>query len=326
MPNISFIIPTYNNKALLQRCLFSILSEIETNDEIIIVDDGSTDNTYDYISNKYGAIKNLLLVKQKNSGSGAARNNGLKHSTKEYVWFVDSDDFIVSGSLQKIKKKLISKNIDMLFFDFYRDEISNKKRQNININIYDKNSMFMSFHVPWNKIIRRTLFEDIYFPEGRIRYQDHGTIPIIISISTRFSYLKKPLYVYNDDNPDNISKKQNKNDDIYSAFQNLINYYHKDMLKREEIELLFIYTFIYSQIYNSPSNSFKDIYLNIKKVKKYLDKSYSDWRNSIYLNYSYMKKYNKTVDKLSLKIIIGNITRYNALIPTLLILIYKKLR
>src|SRR5699024_687510 len=103
-----------------------------------------------------------------------------------------------------------------------------------------KITMFLSYQVPWNKIIQKSLFENVYFPEGRIRYQDHGTMPIIVSKAKSIYYLEEPMYIYDFTHPNNIGKNLNKNDDIYIAFENLIEANNKQIIKNNHMEALFI--------------------------------------------------------------------------------------
>ncbi len=97
MLQFSIIIPTYNRQDLLAKCLASIASQTRDDYEIIIVDDGSTDGTRDYVLQLGGKI---TLLEQPNRGPGAARNLGIKHATSEYIAFLDSDDCWFPWTLQ----------------------------------------------------------------------------------------------------------------------------------------------------------------------------------------------------------------------------------
>lgn len=110
---LSIIIPVYNVEKYLNRCLDSIINQInDSNVEIIIVDDGSTDSS-GIICNNYQS-NNVLIKHKKNGGLSSARNYGLKFAKGEYVWFIDSDDFIENGSIKKIIKILSYNKCDVL--------------------------------------------------------------------------------------------------------------------------------------------------------------------------------------------------------------------
>ena len=326
MCDITFIIPTFNNKKLLFRCLKSIENQLGQNDKIIVVDDGSTDGTFEVLKKAYKLNSKLEIIKQVNSGSGVARNKGVLLNKNKYIWFIDSDDYIVADAVKKVRRKLSNNNIDILFFDFYSDIISEEKWNKSNFNSTDKISLMFSSHFPWNKVIKAELFKDVQFPSGRIRYQDHGTIPVIISKGKNIEYIKEPLYVYDFTHPNNIGKNSNKQDDIYIAFNNLIFYNKKEILTDLELEALFIYTFVFLRIYEPSDNSFASIYLNIKKVKKYLNENYPTWRKSVFLNMKSIDKYSKIIKHLPFKILMGNLLKWNSLIPALAIVLYKKLK
>jgi len=91
---ISFIVPVYNNENTLCRCIDSIIEQDYKNIEIIIINDGSTDNSSNILSNYTTSFDNIVVIHQDNKGPGAARNVGICHSKGEYISFVDSDDAI----------------------------------------------------------------------------------------------------------------------------------------------------------------------------------------------------------------------------------------
>lgn len=101
-PKLSIIIPVYNVEIYLSHCLESILNQIQTDIEIILIDDGSPDNCpamCDEYSNKYSFIK---VIHKDNEGLSCARNTGLDIASGEYIWFVDSDDFLVDGAIHTV--------------------------------------------------------------------------------------------------------------------------------------------------------------------------------------------------------------------------------
>lgn len=100
MIDLSIIIPVYNASPLIERCLNSILMQSTSyNYEIICVDDGSTDNSLMLI--KKFSKNNIHIIKQQNSGPATARNHGLQHSTGRYITYIDADDYIEDGYIQK---------------------------------------------------------------------------------------------------------------------------------------------------------------------------------------------------------------------------------
>lgn len=121
MKKISYIIPVYNAQDYLQRCIESIINGIGKNEEIILVDDGSTDlsgeicNQY---SQKYECIK---VIHQENAGGCVARNEGIKQSQGEWIVFVDADDF-VDEEYHKFLIEELDSSFDILLFDYIQDD------------------------------------------------------------------------------------------------------------------------------------------------------------------------------------------------------------
>ena len=109
-PKFSIIVPVYNTEKYVKRCLDSIKSQSFKDYEVIIVNDGSTDNSSDTIS-KYP----YKVINQENQGLSMARNNGVKDANGEYLIFLDSDDYIEKDLLKEINKSL-SNNPDLVRF------------------------------------------------------------------------------------------------------------------------------------------------------------------------------------------------------------------
>jgi glycosyltransferase involved in cell wall biosynthesis len=104
MKKLSIIIPAYNVESYIERCLDSICSQITEGEhiEVIVVDDGSKDGTVDIVTTYTHHFPFLRLISQDNSGPSVARNRGLDEATGEYIWFVDSDDYITPSAIVHI--------------------------------------------------------------------------------------------------------------------------------------------------------------------------------------------------------------------------------
>ena len=123
---LSVIVPIYNVQKYLKMCIESILPQIKNKAEMILVDDGSTDRCSeicDFYAARYDYIK---VIHQKNAGLSAARNAGLDISSGKYIMFVDSDDFIIKNSVEKIIRELEHIDVDIFFADQYL--LSEKKK------------------------------------------------------------------------------------------------------------------------------------------------------------------------------------------------------
>lgn len=116
MKLISIIIPVYNAKQYIKRCLDSILNQGFSNYEIILIDDGSNDGS-ELIVDQY-RNKNIIVIHEINKGPAFARNSGLSYATGKYVWFIDADDEIEQDSLEIMNKILEMEEADILFFNY----------------------------------------------------------------------------------------------------------------------------------------------------------------------------------------------------------------
>jgi glycosyltransferase involved in cell wall biosynthesis len=114
---LSILIAAFNVERFLDRCLSSIADQFSDLIEVIIVDDGSTDGTSTIAARFAARYTNISLVRQENSGLGAARNAGLSHARGRYVWFVDGDDFVSSDALRSIVSALNGASPDVLVLE-----------------------------------------------------------------------------------------------------------------------------------------------------------------------------------------------------------------
>jgi len=136
MMKISFIVPVYNVELYLEECLNSLVNQTYNNIEIIVVNDGSTDSSLLILKKYAEKDRRIVLIDKKNGGLSTARNTGLIYATGEYIFFVDSDDYIPLDSAEKISKTIgNNNNIDIITFSWCY-VYSNKmcKIDNLNIN------------------------------------------------------------------------------------------------------------------------------------------------------------------------------------------------
>lgn len=215
---ISVIIPVYNVKKYLKKCLDSVLSQTYEALEIIIVNDGSTDGS-DKICEEYARKDSrIVYISQANGGLSAARNAGMKKATGEYFAFVDSDDFIHKDFFNILHKVLCKNNADIAICKRLEIEEENIQKHTSDFeNIFkeevidsDDNEYIISgkdaffelyrddsvdFIVAWNKLYRRKLLDKLEFPNGKI-HEDEFAIPTLLYQTDKIVYKKMSLYFY----------------------------------------------------------------------------------------------------------------------------------
>lgn len=126
---VSIIIPVYNIETYLPKCIDSVLSQSHRNLQVIIVDDGSTDDTLQIAQLYAGKDDRVELVSQKNSGVSVARNHGLEKAEGEYVMFVDGDDWLDRNAVEEMLEVAKERNLDVVRCGFVFEEIRTGKRR-----------------------------------------------------------------------------------------------------------------------------------------------------------------------------------------------------
>jgi len=203
---LSIIIPVYNVEPYLKRCIASLVSMPMTDYEIIMVDDGSTDNSgriCDKFSQKYSNIK---VIHQANKGVVSARNTALKNTNGEYITFVDPDDWVDSELLPALVKDLINNNdIDIAVGKVVR---SNEKKSNVIFmnrisGIMNKEQMLKSIvnkdgihWYIWGKIYKRKLFDNLNLNIDATTFEDLDMIWQISKKSNKIIFNNKYAYHY----------------------------------------------------------------------------------------------------------------------------------
>ena len=118
MPRLSFIVPVYNVAPYLRKCVDSLIAQDYDDYEIILVDDGSTDECPQICDELAAAYENIRVIHQENAGLSAARNAGLKVAKGEYICFVDSDDYWEENVLGGLMEQVEREKLDVLRFDY----------------------------------------------------------------------------------------------------------------------------------------------------------------------------------------------------------------
>ena len=141
-PKISVIVPVYNTKEYLGKCIDSIINQTYQNLEIILVDDGSTDGSGDIIDGYAKRDGRIVVLHKENGGAGSARNMGLRVAKGAYIGFIDSDDWIEDGMYQALVEAMGDEWLDMVICNYSldQDDVQNpvKNRKSIHEGIFGK--------------------------------------------------------------------------------------------------------------------------------------------------------------------------------------------
>ena len=260
-PKISIIIPVYNVEKYLRESLNSCVNQTLDDIEIICVDDCSTDNSYKILEEyqqKDSRIK--ILRHETNKNLGAARNNGLQNATGEYIWFVDSDDYIDTKACQILYDAIQKFDVEMLCFSAVNFSEQGNMRyfsypncfQGVKINtVYHpktnwKTIKFTNLNVSaCMYLTKRSIIKKFRFREG-VWHEDTDFTPILLSSVNSFCYIPYTAYFYRT-NLISITQKpvsQKRLEDYITMLQSLDNFVTGNKTNRHH----FLYKFLTDQI------------------------------------------------------------------------------
>ena len=163
----SIIIPVYNVKDYLEKCVESVLSQNLDDSEIILVDDGSTDGESGQICDRFAVRYPELIrvIHQENGGLGAARNTGIERAVGRYLLFLDSDDYLLPGLLERMRELLAAKACDIIDFGFIVDDDGKVKETHAGeigvqepFTLSEHPEMLLALPAAWRRLYSRELF------------------------------------------------------------------------------------------------------------------------------------------------------------------------
>ena len=304
-PKISVIVPVYNVEDYLEDALNSIVNQTFDDIEVLMIDDGSTDNSR-YIIEKYALdYDNFYAFHKKNDGLPITRNYGLKFAKGEYVYFMDSDDFLISDAFEKMYNCASKYNSDVVTANFYRyndnktwfhiinEYVFNELESNLyNVNLNQYHKLIWDMPV-WNKIYKKEFLDEnnIRFVNDRVIFEDNIFSTEIYIKAKTVSVLKDCVYcwrkrVFNE----SISQSHDKNrgNELYvmaEMVNKLLseNIQDKDILIKKYTKWLILdIPFYMSKINNYPKNELNDIFEGAYNLVSLIPKEYLNYLNNYY--------------------------------------------
>lgn len=239
---VNVIVPVYNVEKYICQCLDSILNQTYKNIKLIVIDDGSTDNSKKIIKDKYAdKFDNVLLLEQENKGVSDARNLALSYIDGEYLLFVDPDDYLEKNMIETLVYTAKQRELDVVICGYrlvYDDTIQGIDRYISPIkNIKDKNiytgkeagKLLLEGELVgqlWNKLFRIKNINrlNMKFDSGRYS-QDWYPVFVQLINASSVGFIDKSLYNYRQRGTSTVYKKSNKNiSDYYYASNKIIEY------------------------------------------------------------------------------------------------------
>ncbi len=295
MPKVSVVVPVYNVKDYLEKCVDSILAQTEPDFELLLVDDGSTDGSGALCDTLAEKDPRIRVIHQENRGLGGARDTGIEAAAGTWLLLVDSDDWIDPQVLEKALEAGERKQAELVVFGYrtvdeqgraLRDFVeTGPKNQGLSPEEYKR--LFLIAPSAWNKLYRRELFirTGLSYP-SRVWYEDIRTTPKLMAAANRavlldyvgYNYLQRTGSIMNSGNVE-------RNGEIIDAFDDLLPYFReKGLFEKYRDELCFLTLF---HVYLTASA--RVIRLDrkqalIPRFRSYLEAQFPDYRRNKYLN------------------------------------------
>jgi glycosyltransferase involved in cell wall biosynthesis len=282
---ISIIIPVYNVGEYIEECLKSILMQTYKDYQIIVVDDGSTDNTMDIIKEYEDKFQDFTLLKQKNQGVSVARNTAFSHVKGEYTLYIDPDDFLELDMLESMHRRAKKDDVDIViseYYVYYGKENNRNYIEEYNVDYkkiytnYEVMNLMLNYELQgqlWNKLFKTQLLKEIEFKFEPNRYiQDAFPVFRAIYKSKGISFIKKPVYYYRQRQTSTVHKKNAKlAEDYYHAMTSIINYIKDNDIKVNDKSLTIFKTKVLSHFIAHYTNADK-----FNNLKSFRDSKYSE--------------------------------------------------
>lgn len=298
MKKVSVIIPVYNVEKYLDKCLDSLVHQTIDNYEIIVVNDGTKDNSQNIIDEYKSKYPSLIvsLIKE-NGGLSSARNYGIEHASGEYVGFVDSDDYVDKDMFRLLYEKAKENNFDMVVCDFNeihgeevisypchfsKDIIGKANIQKRMVDIYPS---------AWNKIYKRELFSNIRFKEG-VWFEDVEFLYRLLPEVDSIGVVNKHLYQYLIREGAITSSNDLRIYHYIDNWNGILEYYkEKDIydVYKEELEYCYV-RYLYATFIKTACKFDKQEYKKaVNKAMENVKKHFPNYKNNKYINEKGMK-------------------------------------
>ena len=297
--DISIIVPIYNAEKYLNKCIDSIINQSKKELEIILINDGSTDNSENIIK-KYDD-KRIKYFKNKNQGIGKTRNFGIEKVTGKYIMFLDSDDFLELNACEKMFEKAEKDKLDIVICDYYR-YFDNGKKEEVKLPDFKNSSLkdnpnIISEHLsPWAKIYKTDLIKknNIKFVEN-LKYEDAPFVIETLDCAKKIGKVNLPLNYYVIHEKRETTVRDEKVFDIIQIIDIIRKYTKNKKYLKEKIDKLTV-RIITNYTIQQRMQEDKNVGIRfINEAFSYLKKEVPDYKNNKYFeNRSFFKR---TIEK-----------------------------
>lgn len=276
---VSVIVPIYNVEEYIEECVTSILKQTLKEIEIILVNDGTKDNSMKIIE-KYFDDKRIKVINKENGGLSSARNAGLKIAKGEYISFIDSDDYIEKTMLEDLYNA--SEGADIIFSNGFDYNMNDGKLLKSSRKFFFKTAVNKGSYVcmytsavVWNKIYKREFLQEnnLNFIEGIIHEDDIFTIKTHF-LANKVKYIEKNHYYYRINRKNSIMNNNAKIKHlenykiIYEKLNEFFNYFNGSNFEKFRLYLLLNYYIVFEWRLDKKEHK-NEVKIFEKEVKKY---------------------------------------------------------
>lgn len=221
MYKVSVVIPVYNAQKYLRECLESVKNQSLKDIQVILVDDGSTDDSIRILEEYVQNDSRFLLIRQKNQYAGVARNNGLRVAKGEYICFFDADDYFEKTMLEEMYQTAITHNSDITICDVYlfdnisktiqipswmlRDEYIPENMQTFSYQDMPERIFQLTTAAPWNKLYKKSFLDDLGLQfQGTKIHNDEYFVSMSMVLAKKISVVNNRLVYYRINNNESL--------------------------------------------------------------------------------------------------------------------------
>lgn len=281
-PKISVIIPCYNVEKYINKCLDSVLNSTFKDIEIIAIDDGSVDSTYEILKEYEKKDSRVVISTKKNTGQANTRNIAINKASGEYLLFLDSDDYIDTDMIEELYNK-VKEGYDIAVCDAKGVDLSGNILNTIVFNEYSNNSIknyIINSSGPCWKLIKKDIIinNNLYFYEGHI-YEDIAVVPSWGIYANSIGYVPNKYYYYliRNNSTMNQTAYNKKLEDIFDSLDNLTSLFNN----KYNTELEYIY--IDHLLHAASLRFFKFNKIDmLGKIVEIIKNRYPNWKKNTY--------------------------------------------
>ena len=289
MTKVSVIVPVYNVEGYLEKCLDSLVVQSLKDIEIIVVNDGSTDNSLEIAKKYEEKYSNVLKVySKKNGGLSDARNFGLKYAKGKFVAFVDSDDYVKDDMFLKMYNYAIKNDLDVVVSDtiIKTDSSEYVLKSNLNYSSDVLKNYVIAYPMACIRMIRKDVLKDFEFKKG-IFYEDLEAMPSLVLRTSKIGFIDYAGYYYVQ-RAGSIMKQQEFNPKLLNIFD-VLEINKKRLISKypEEVEYLYITHLLRSATLRFLG--YKDSNDCLTRIRKIMKEEFPNWKSNPYFKQSSFK-------------------------------------